>query len=1125
MALKKSLLIIYLILTTTIVLAQMEVIPQLGQRKYIYGFAYSPNGKYLATGSHDNSVLLWETATYTHQIFTNHSNVVLKLIFSPDSKYLVSMDGSFNFNVWDTQKKTLVNSLKYNNDDQNSDLYFVNDRLLAFVDNQGLKIWDITTDKVVNKLPLTGNSFALHPNKSEVMIIKASTSFTGGKMSFSSTLYYYSLANNAPLDINWLNAFGREWQYAQYSPSGKYIAVTDRNMYVHLFDLKSKRRIWQSTSKINRFQISDDEALLFGFSDPDLREPLLIIMDFLTGKEKEKLSNFTGFGLAYNHELKQLSGASPYLDAYYQLNIYDLATKRMIRSIKPDHNEFYRINWDQKRKRIDVDSKNGSFQWDLNLGKITNQNDIRDNIQMSVNHGNQENYRVESIVIDRNKQRIGFKVFNTKTNQLLFEKRLKGPKGEDLHIGGIVISPDQKKIYAVNPDILFVFELPTGRLITTKEFKNTSPSRIAISPDNKTLALGKFWLQTTDNKAKWYNPNYEIELLDTESLQTKAILEGHMGMVTALSFTDDQKYLISASIDGSIRIWDYKNGKQKALLLGAKDDEYFIAENGGFYSASKRALDKVAFMDNMGNLYPAKVFELQLNRPDKVATSLGYADERINKALESAYQKRLQQLGIDEQKLSLIELPEIKIDGLPNQVANDKSLKLSYEATDPKAKLSHIKVNINQVPVYGANGLQIKGKNKAKGKFELHLNDGLNAIEIVVVNENGMSSIPVNYEVFCRTTTKPDLYLITIGIDQFMDQSYNLDFAAKDAQDVAALFKQQSADYNKIHHSHFSGIQATKENILSVADKLKQSKTDDQVVIFVATHGLFDDQFDYYLATYNTIFDKPSFNSLAYKDLEKMLDGIAARQKLILIDACHSGEVDQSEMQVGTTSVAALPDIKTRGFKKVESSTVGLENSFELMKNLFADLREGTGATVISSAGGAEFALESSEWSNGVFTYALLNGVKSKSADLNKDTQITISELQQYVFEEVKRLTNGKQNPTARVENIANDYALFSTVAGKEAAINFVGKWKAQERWDTTNKKWVQVNNPPYTDIEITRGADGFYYMSYGRGGIQLQMQAINEYKTVQGENISVKSGTELIKSSSHDTYRYKKQN
>jgi uncharacterized caspase-like protein len=92
---------------------------------------------------------------------------------------------------------------------------------------------------------------------------------------------------------------------------------------------------------------------------------------------------------------------------------------------------------------------------------------------------------------------------------------------------------------------------------------------------------------------------------------------------------------------------------------------------------------------------------------------------------------------------------------------------------------------------------------------------------------------------------------------------------------------------------------------------------------------------------------------------------------------------------------------------------------------LFADLRENAGLNVISAAAGTEFALEGEEWKNGVFTYSMLSGLKNNLADANKDGQITVSELQSYLQRRVPELTQGRQNPTSRSENVVNDFRVW----------------------------------------------------------------------------------------------------
>jgi hypothetical protein len=69
--------------------------------------------------------------------------------------------------------------------------------------------------------------------------------------------------------------------------------------------------------------------------------------------------------------------------------------------------------------------------------------------------------------------------------------------------------------------------------------------------------------------------------------------------------------------------------------------------------------------------------------------------------------------------------------------------------------------------------------------------------------------------------------------------------------------------------------------------------------------------------------------------------------------------------------------------------------------------------------------MESGEWKNGLFTYCLINGIQTMSADLNNDGIIMLSELQIYVQDQVMILSDGKQQPTSRIENLVLDYRVW----------------------------------------------------------------------------------------------------
>ena len=172
-------------------------------------------------------------------------------------------------------------------------------------------------------------------------------------------------------------------------------------------------------------------------------------------------------------------------------------------------------------------------------------------------------------------------------------------------------------------------------------------------------------------------------------------------------------------------------------------------------------------------------------------------------------------------------------------------------------------------------------------------------------------------------------------------------------------------------------------------------------------------------------FNNPSKYGIPMTALEDLLDGIPSRRKLLIIDACNSGEAYADILEetiIEAKNNEKNGEIKSRGFiKPISNSRIKFSTARSLMERLFPDVRRGTGALIISASGAKEFALESDAWQNGVFTYCLLNGIKSLKADVNKDGSLYMRELKEYVYDEVPKLTNGQQNPTSRLDNIRLD--------------------------------------------------------------------------------------------------------
>ncbi|KAJ3477435.1 hypothetical protein NLI96_g10464 [Meripilus lineatus] len=94
-------------------------------QKFLWSVAYAPDGQYIATGSHQGSIDLWDTLSGAHirQFETIFPKAIYKIYFLSNSQYLVSMSHSKNL----------------------ADISVTLEQLATASDDTSVKIWDIKT--------------------------------------------------------------------------------------------------------------------------------------------------------------------------------------------------------------------------------------------------------------------------------------------------------------------------------------------------------------------------------------------------------------------------------------------------------------------------------------------------------------------------------------------------------------------------------------------------------------------------------------------------------------------------------------------------------------------------------------------------------------------------------------------------------------------------------------------------------------------------------------------------------------------------------------------------------------------------------------------------------------------
>ena len=570
-------------------------------------------------------------------------------------------------------------------------------------------------------------------------------------------------------------------------------------------------------------------------------------------------------------------------------------------------------------------------------------------------------------------------------------------------------------------------------MIGNMEF-NMGGMGVALSPDGRFAARGH---------------GEVIKIWDVTTGQDRLELIGHTASVKTVQFAPDGRSLISGGGDGAVRIWDLQTGKEQAALIALGQEDFVAVTPDQYYRASKTRIKGVSFRVK-GQLYPFEQFDLRFNRPDIVLSRLGTASQDLIQSYRLAYEKRLKKMGLTEQMLGTdFHLPEVQIltSDVPVSV-NQTTLVLRVKATDSKYTLDRFNVFVNDIPVYGTAGLPLQNKQVKTQEQEIQvpLVPGRNKIQVSVLNQQGTESLRETvYTTSTAEVASPDVYVVGIGVSEYKDKAYNLRYAAKDANDLLNAYKaveQRPGVKGKVHLLDLTNQKATRPQILKAKDWLRQSKINDLVVVFAAGHGMTDEQSNYYFGTHDIDPKHPATNGLPYEEFERLLDGIPALQKLLLLDTCFSGEIEKDQaVVVAKAETGGAGTVKMRAFKAARGVTVVADASeansgtptaprlsnemVKFQQDWFADLRRGTGAAVISSSSGNEYSLEGEQWKNGVFTYALLNGLKNRGADTNKDQTITVSELQAYVIDQVRKLTEGGQNPTVRRENLEYDFVVY----------------------------------------------------------------------------------------------------
>ncbi len=462
------------------------------------------------------------------------------------------------------------------------------------------------------------------------------------------------------------------------------------------------------------------------------------------------------------------------------------------------------------------------------------------------------------------------------------------------------------------------------------------------------------------------------------------------------------RYLATAGADQTLRVW-HPERDYPLVNVYANGPDWIAWVSGGYYAASPNGDRLVGWkvdngIDAAPSYYPAEQLKARLHRPDVIrrlleaggtAEAFKLANAELAKA--GAPVPRAPAGGVESVlppgvsiRVDATKLPVVKVTATARP-----------GAADQKVKSLRVMVDGRRLPD-GAGTLEFPaGQEPATvdGKtWEFTLPPGRHTVSALARSTDDTPGFSDPVEVLAPpgAAARPAVHVLAVGVSQYQKVRPNLSFAHTDAARVKAAFTACATGGLAYRLGEAAVVQngdATRKGVLDALATARQAaKAGDLFVFFFAGHGTRDGG-EFFLLTHDA---DPATGETMRKtavpgsELRARLADFPC-QVLVVLDACHAGEV------------GALPP-------GADEAARGLADP---------DVR----VAVMCAALGHETAKEAK--GAGVFTATLARALESgPKAGVFFDRvtgELNVYHLQAFVYQEVVRAPGGAQTPYLRM--------------------------------------------------------------------------------------------------------------
>ena len=575
-------------------------------------------------------------------------------------------------------------------------------------------------------------------------------------------------------------------------------------------------------------------------------------------------------------------------------------------------------------------------------------------------------------------------------------------------------TPDGKKVVVGSDLYLSVYDISGQRAHKIVDFEGHEGPvlALAVDPQGRYVASGgvdqtvRLWSLKSTPRAGSANPE-DMGAANAEPLRLNAPTHAFQHMDTATfaivqpqkPFPSDSALLGIFAGEGGVWAAWAQNGYYASSPAG----DYVLGwhiNRGADKPAEFRTSfqcpqfyqpDVIAQIGKTGDLKSALAAVFVKDRPTELDTPLPVQIAAVPKLDKNNLKVEANEGG------RTVEL-RLDTDGAYHTNAEKITLHLRYQTPDP---LLNVQTTLNHSKLFGVvhdgRGRALEPetsetydrKTGERVRVVDHLNSGKNTIHIFARNDSGMSDEAVNVVVKgSGSSNLPHLYMLAVGISEYINHDLHLYYAASDAQKMQEFFQASGKNL-------FSGVDtvllrdqtATKENIqFSLKQLLDKVGPADTVLLYFSCHGFTGNdgagRKTFYLAPVNVITpDKGSGrntveNGYSWREILDQLAKVDAKHIILMVDHCFAGGVSKT--------LDAAPN--TRFQTQTETMRAAWKNNI----------------LVFAASASTEVSYESDDLKQGVFTYYILKALNGgMTPDLYTNDTVLLRALDYWVPQQV----------------------------------------------------------------------------------------------------------------------------